>query len=155
MSFEPALLSAMTALVAVVVSPIVSLYIAKRQINTTVISKNRQEWINQLRSEITKLLKLAIHTPSAYSSDALVLKEAILKHGELLEKVNLVKLLINPKESDHIELVRLIDSINELVIRSIEHKKGNAKDIEGLAQAIVSQSQQIFKREWERVKSGK
>lgn len=43
------LVSACTALVASVVGPFVTLAVAKRQFNATVLSANRQKWIETLR----------------------------------------------------------------------------------------------------------
>jgi len=52
MSFEPAIVSAITALVAVIVSPLVSIIVAKNQISASVVSSSRQVWINRLRDEL-------------------------------------------------------------------------------------------------------
>ena len=53
--------SSLTALVAVIVAPLIQLRIAKRQIRSTTISANRQVWINTLRDNLATLW--------AYSSD--------------------------------------------------------------------------------------
>jgi len=42
-------ISAITALVAVVCSPIVSVYITKRQIPASIVSSNRQKWDRQFK----------------------------------------------------------------------------------------------------------
>jgi hypothetical protein len=44
-----AILSAATALIAVVLGPLVSLWAARRQSRVTVLSANRQAWINMNR----------------------------------------------------------------------------------------------------------
>ena len=154
MAFEPAVVSSITALVAVIASPFVTIYVAKKNISSSVVSKNRQEWINRLRNEIAELLKEIQHVPSAYSADAITLQQAIEKHGLILSKVEVIRLLINPKEPDHEDLVRQIKIASDKVISSINQKKGNAEELETMASNIVTLSQAILKREWERVKAG-
>ena len=45
-------ISAITALVAVIIGPIISWYIAKRQIIASTVTISRQQWINTLRDAI-------------------------------------------------------------------------------------------------------
>ena len=75
-------------------------------------------------------------------------------HGQITSRAELIKLLINPKEEEHQKLVPLLSSASNKVIDSINKDKGNAAELEVLADKIVAQSQIILKREWERVKSG-
>lgn len=154
MSFEPAVVSSITALVAVIASPLVTIYVAKKNISSSVVSKNRQDWINRLRNEIAELLKEIQHVPSAYAAGAIHLHEAIEKHGLIISKVEIIRLLINPKEADHVDLVRQISLASEKVINSINQKKGNSAEINIMSSNIVTLSQTILKREWERVKVG-
>ena len=46
------LVSASTALVASIIGPIVTLTVARRQYNATVISTSRQKWIEALRDTL-------------------------------------------------------------------------------------------------------
>lgn len=154
MAFEPTVVSSITALVAVIAGPLVTIHVAKKNISSSVVSKNRQDWINRLRNEIAELLKEIQYVPSAYSAGAITLPQAIEKHGLILSKVEIIRLLINPKEQDHEDLVRQIKIASEKVISSINQKKGNAKELETMSSNIVTLSQSILKREWERVKSG-
>ena len=65
------LLSALVALVAVIVGPIVTWRIAKRQIQASVVSANRQNWINDLREAVAGFItnsKLATVEDSLASS---------------------------------------------------------------------------------------
>ena len=60
---DPALLrliSACTALVASIAGPFVTLAVAKRNFNTTVISANRQKWIEALRETLAELISLFV-----------------------------------------------------------------------------------------------
>lgn len=154
MTFEPAIVSSITALVAVIASPFATVYVANKNIKSSVVSKNRQDWINRLRNEIAELLKEMQHVPSAYAAQALTTEQAIERHGIILSKVEIIKLLINPKESDHEDLVRQISLASDKAIEAINHKKGYASELEKMSSNIVTISQTILKREWERVKSG-
>jgi hypothetical protein len=155
MSFEPAIVSAITALVAVIVSPLVSIIVAKSQINASVISSNRQVWINRLRDELATLVAIVHHLPSAHANGSVSTDEAISEYGNFVEKSQVIKLLINPKETDHQELVRLIESADTKIIDSINSKQAKASEFAAIGKRIVVQSQIVLKREWVRVKNGK
>ena len=154
MNITPEMVTAITALLAVVVGPLVSICVAKKQINATVLSTSRQEWINKLRNVLAELITIVRHVPPAYAANSITNQEAISKHGELTEKIELVKLLLNSKESDHQELVRLVTSASTQVKDAINQRQGNASKLEEAAERVVAQSQIILKREWERVKKG-
>ena len=151
---NPEMVTAITALVAVVVGPLLSIYVARKQINAAALSTNRQEWINKLRNVLAELITIIRHVPPAYAANSITGIEAIAKHGELTEKVELVKLLLNPKETDHQELVRLVTSASTQMRDSINQQQGNAVKLGEAAERVVAQSQIILKREWERVKKG-
>ncbi len=155
MSFEPAIVSAITALVAVIIGPLVSIFVAKNQINASVVSSNRQAWINRLRDELATLVAIVHHLPSAHANQSVSTDDAIAEYGRFVEQFQVIKLLINPKETDHQELVRLIESAGNKIITSINDKKAKDSEFEAAGQRIVDQSQIVLKREWERVKNGK
>ena len=52
------LVSASTALVASIVGPFITLTVARRQYNATVISVSRQKWIETLRDTLAELIAL-------------------------------------------------------------------------------------------------
>ena len=154
MNIEPAVVSAITALVAVIVGPIITLLVARKQINASVLSGNRQQWINRLRDELASLVAIVHHLPSAHANESISTDAAIEKYGEFVEKAQTVKLLINPKEPDHTNLVKLIENASDQIIASINSNRAKASELEAAAAAIVSCAQSILKREWERVKRG-
>ena len=106
----------------------------------TIITNNRQEWVNSLRDEITSFLAVVASTSPSQSipdipSDDM---KKLWIHSYKIE------LLINPKEDDHKELVRLIrEEISNLTTSSDST----------LISEIILLSQKILKREWDRVKS--
>lgn len=148
-----ALISALSALSGVTIGSLFSYFIAKKQINATVISANRQQWINTLRDCVSELLSLI--TPIAiYSRDDMWSKnEKLEKFNRAMLLRSKIKLLINPNENDHNELVNLIEIIFSRLGK--EQSSENDKAIGQLQISITSQSQIILKKEWERVKKGK
>ena len=52
------LITAGTALVASIMSPLVTLSVARRQFRASVISTNRQKWIETFRDRVSELVSL-------------------------------------------------------------------------------------------------
>ena len=143
--------TAFTALLAVVVGPIVTVYVARRQIRASVVSNNRQQWINQLRDTIADLLakqQMARTLNSNFHSD-----ERSLPRIEDVTRLGYkIQLLINPNESDH---ATLADSIAKIInSMNMQNEQHSAFDIAKHAEQVLTLSQGILKREWERVKRG-
>ena len=117
--------SACTALAASIVGPIVTLRVARRQFNATVLSTNRQKWIETLRDMVAELISLLV--------SSLVVRSAWKSkwdkgHGPLredtallnkLERIVLaqskIRLLLNPTDVDHQQLDRAIEYRNQAV----------------------------------------
>lgn len=150
------LVSALTALVAVLVGPAVQLYVAKRQITGSTVATFRQQWINARRDEIAAYIgewsRAAIHWQrrEGDSEDDRYDRLQVLARHE-----SKIALLINPQEADHVELMQLIKGATELagkefagvasadVLKSLDETRGK----------IEAKSQRILKREWNRVKA--
>ncbi|OZA80412.1 MAG: hypothetical protein B7X64_06085 [Halothiobacillus sp. 39-53-45] len=132
----------------------VSVYVAKRQIRASVVSGNRQAWINRLRDELAFFVCEVRLVPSTYAANAITLPEAIKRYEGITLKEEVVKLLLNPTEAEHIELLRLMKTARETAQKAIDQKKGMAKELDETADLIVTQSQKVLKTEWDRVKSG-
>ena len=151
---DTAIISSLTALAAVALAPMISVYVAKRQIRASVVSANRQAWINRLRDELAFFVCEVRLVPSTYAADAIALPEAIKRYEGMMLKEGTVKLLLNPTEVEHIELLRLMKAAVETAQEAINKKQGMAKELDQSADLIVSQSQKVLKAEWDRVKSG-
>ena len=154
------LVSAATALVASVVGPLVTLAVARRQFNATVISANRQKWIEALRDLLSELISLLVAVlvvkaqrtgPWDRGMGAIAQEPALLAKLERVVHVQWkIRLLINPTEPDHEELYRMIDAAFKRLQSEESHDAESEADIE----AITRLAQSILKREWERVKRG-
>jgi hypothetical protein len=162
MAMDPVLIgviSACTALVASVVGPVVTLVVAKRQINANVLSANRQRWIDTLRdmlAEVVSLLASGWIITSRWQSRADM--TAVAADAALLQKLERVvlvqwkiRLLLNPAEGDHQALYQAIETATARLQSDApdvsERLRADVETIARLAQAIL-------KREWERVKRG-
>jgi hypothetical protein len=154
------LVSASTALVASVVGPFITLTVAPRQYNATVVSASRQKWIETLRDTLAELIALirgALVVKSKWKdkwdrgrgpldADPAMLEK--FEHIVLLQST--IDLLINPTDADH----RLLYE----TIASAISRLGAEESLEGETQSdirtITRLGQAILRREWQRVKIG-
>ena len=154
------LISACTALVASIAGPFVTLVVAKRNFNATVLSANRQKWIDALREALAELISLLIA--------ALVVKakwQDKWDHGRgpfiadpaLLDKLQRIvltqtkiRLLLNPGEGDHQRLYHAIDT----AMKRLQNEESPESETEADIETITTLAQSILKREWLRVKKG-
>jgi len=154
------LVSASTALVASVVGPTVTLKVAKRQFNATVLSGNRQKWMEALRdalAELVSLLAMAMMVKSKWKDNwregrgPLDAEPAMLdKYESIVLAQSKINLLCNPAEADHQRLAKAIDeAARRLRSEDVPYSETEA-DIRG----IVVLGQSILKQEWQRVKLG-
>ena len=145
------LITAITALVAVFFSPLVALYIARRQIRSSVVSTNRHTWINTLRDTLAEYLSkqaMARNLNRQKYADECSIKRI----EEIIRLHQKIELMINPNEKDHAELVELISAMTNTMNRT--NGTNEDLDIDSYNDQIVALSQKIFKREWDRVKRG-
>lgn len=129
------------------------------------VSRNRQEWINNLRSAISSFtaacfelysVNIIMQTPTGIValsveetlSTVRLHREIVAKHasikGEARRYLSEIQLFINPTEAPSAQLV--ITAIN---MYQAADSQGN---IYLLSDQLIEQSQQILKTEWERVK---
>ena len=153
MTLDAQTLAAVTALVAVVVGPAVSIYVARRQIRASVVSTNRQKWMQNLREQlsetITGLTFLGAHRGTL---DLLDEREFVERFQKLVHAAVNVGLLLNPNDPVHTapgDKIKLgVDSL-----LSTDRVQIPAKTKE-MGDAIFKEAQAILKHEWQRVKRG-
>lgn len=154
------LVSAATALAASVIGPCVTLMVAKRQFNANVISANRQAWIVTVRDTLAEMISLfvgIILVKRAWKGEWQEGKGAVETDPTLRAKLERsiyvqcrVRLLLNPTEPDHREIMQAIE-------RTVARLRSDDRDEDGIQQEVTRitvLSQEILKREWRRVKSG-
>lgn len=140
-------LAMLVSLAAVVIGPIVTFKVAKRQI----VSPIRQKWIDELRELISEYLS-ECERLIALGEDGILNKEDTDKSTfkRLLYLQQKLKLMLNPNELKHTELLGLVESITD----EVHHGVGNLIDFGNKLRAATTISQKILKEEWVRVKTG-
>lgn len=154
------LVSACTALVASIVGPFVTLAVARRQFNATVLSANRQKWIEAMRdmlAELISLLVAALVVKAKWQDSWDKGRGPLIGDPALLEKLerivlaqSKIRLLTNPVEADHQHLVQAIDS----AFKRLQSEASSDSESEADIETITALGQKILKREWQRVKQG-
>lgn len=149
-----ALVAAATALCSVLLGPLVSLWVARKQASVSVLSANRQAWINTLRDQIAEFLSvLAVVHAGEWAERTEKEYDEELKRLVLL--VSKVKLMLNPKEEDHQRLSILLSKAAQTVRARAKEEKQKSTEGMQLAAEVLPLAQSILKREWERVKQTK
>jgi hypothetical protein len=149
-----------TALVASVIGPLVTLAVARRQFAASVLSANRQRWIESLRDSIAEFIALLVTAVVIKAKwrekwdrgrGVLAADPALLdKMARMVFVQSKIRLLTNPTEADHQQLFAALDrSIKRLQSEDVQEAE-TEQDVE----AITALSQPILKREWQRVKAG-
>ena len=154
------LVSASTALVASVVGPVITLTVARRQFNATVISANRQKWIETLRDTLAALVALlrgALVVKSKWKDKwdrghgPLNADPAMLEKFEhIVLSQSKIGLLINPADADH----QLLYETIETAISRLRAEESLEAETQSDIQNITRLGQAILRREWRRVKVG-
>jgi hypothetical protein len=141
------LLALLVSLAALIIGPMVTIKIARRQI----VSPIRQKWIDDIRELISEYLsecqKLVI-----LSKDGILNDDNIdeVKFARLLFIEQKLRLMLNPNENHHIHLIAVIREITE----EIHHGVANILTFGEKLGCATQISQTILKEEWNRVKNG-
>lgn len=141
------IVAAVTALLAVIVGPFLTMRASKNQM----LGPMRQAWINSLRDTVSEFIASVYVGPveaGVLSRDDQVREAAYAsKHAHIQKTVQLkekIALLSNYKESEHQELVRLVNS----AFAAYE----TGRDTAAALKALREWSQQVLKTEWDVVK---
>jgi seryl-tRNA synthetase len=159
-------ISAFTALVAVICSQFLQAKIAKRQAADN-ISAKRQNWIDELRKDCAEYLALIarleeLRRPANELSEEDQQRNfdervaAMLRGNELAIRI---RLRLNPTEPDHIKLIDLFKSLysickDPLPRETPEQQKVALQAFSQERENILSHAQMVLKREWDRIKRG-
>lgn len=151
-----AMAAAAVALVSVIVGPLVACHVAQMQIHASVVSANRQVWIDTLRNEVATLVGRVSDYGVRGASDIAELDWLAECGSEISQLVAKIRLLLNPTESDHSELVTRILKVQSIANRfgqTSEHKESLAAagELKKACNAVVVSAQRVLKRERERV----
>ena len=162
------IISALTALVAVIISPIFSWKLAARQITASNVSSKRQVWIDELRKDVAEVLTLTGHIEGLKRPDPNLSPDEILKLFDERAKASIrtlelsirIRLRLNPNEALHNKLLaafkNLADSCTDP--RPDETQDQRHKLLAEFSKAreeVVKVTQKILKNEWNIVRKGK
>ena len=147
------IIAACTALAAVIVGPIVSFKIAKRQISASTVTISRQHWINDLRDAIADFNAKASMIYSL-ARNHYADEHSIPRIEELVQLNYKIELLINPNEEDHAKIVKIVDHITASLSLAKVRANEIGDELDGKKEELISLAQKVLKREWERVKKG-
>ncbi len=149
--------TACSALVSTTAGPLVSIVVASRQIRASLISSNRERWIEALRDSIAEYVALAV--------SAAMLREVLRKQAfeairddpplaQLAERIalarNRILLMLNPAKDEHDKLCSAIDEADRLLLES----EATLVQMNDRVDAITRAARAVLKAEWARVKRG-
>jgi len=134
----------------VVLGPLVSVYVVNRQVIAQVRAQNRQQWINNLRSELVGVVASMSTYAQLKATGQLTDARVQELHEKLYWRWATIKLMINPGEADHAKLAQDVGALfHDIVTSTLPPEAMRARVDE-----LIAESQPILKREWERVKAG-
>ncbi|HEY4940003.1 MAG TPA: hypothetical protein VII56_01140 [Rhizomicrobium sp.] len=152
-----AIVSALAAVAATIISPVISFWTARAQIRASLISANRQAWINALRDDLAELFELLtwlfLLRPGTHSGEDGYRYVAERRSRIRLLK-NRVRLRLNATEPASEALLSTIETLHSLAHAGDTSDESEAQFGEGMQNA-VNQAQAILKSEWKRVKQGR
>jgi hypothetical protein len=142
-------LTAAAALAAAFLGPIAAIVVGRRQVRATVLSVNRQAWINALREDVAEVLEKRIEHSQLFRphlAEGLICTDPT-KADEIMERIRFlgyrIQLRLNPGETEHDGLVHLL-------------KKAPAPPSNpNLTAEIVAATQAILRKEWKRAAKAK
>jgi hypothetical protein len=150
------IITAATALVAVVVGPWQTAKTTRKQIRATVVSANRQQWINTLRNDLAELITAFQIWGSPLKAKHFNQEDRKETLSNILLRESKIRMMLNPNEADHQELIATMASVRSFAEDDdVPQTIGDVQDrLDIRIERLIKQSQVILKREWERVKSG-
>jgi hypothetical protein len=150
--------TASTALVSSVTGPVVSYIVANRQIRATVISNNRERWIEALRDSMSEYVALIVSAGMLQQATGQDPMKAIAEDHALLqlvERITQVKskimLMTNPNEEPYKELCAVVEATYQVIA------SGQPQAFEKIrtgSEEVTRAGRDVLKAEWVRVKRG-
>jgi len=151
-------ITATTALVAGVLGPLVSYGVSRHQLHATLVSNNRERWIEALRDSIAEYMALVTSIALLEKNAPNDLGEAVLANAELRakgERMLLVRgrilLMTNPGESFQKTLRDCIDGAHATLLT---RERLSVAQWQSHLERIAEAGHAALKAEWSRVKRG-
>jgi hypothetical protein len=153
------MISAATALVATIVGPLVALLVAKRQFDATVLSTNRQKWIEFFRNHLAELMAMMMTAtvlkeswPAGTVWQDVLFRDPSLR--TLVERITVgsiqVSLMAKDEEPLHQEFMQALKRAEQLLLDSAPHHAEMHEQFD----VVTGLARKIIRYEWGRVKRG-
>jgi hypothetical protein len=149
--------TACTALVSAAAGPLASVVVASRQARVSLISGNRERWIEALRDSIADYVAVAFSAAALQEARQEAPVAAVRDDPDLWHVVEgvtrartRVLLMLNPAKPGHLELTAAIDRS----YRILAHGSARFEAITPVLDALTSVARSVLKAEWSRVKRG-
>ena len=153
-----ALVTATTALVSAIAGPLMSYVMSGRQIRASVISTNRERWIEALRDSIAEYVSLLFTAAMIKQVIARDTASAVTGDRDLrqiVERIVLVKnrilLISDPQEGQSGKLCEMIETSYQALASETPQ---TIATIRSEAEAITQAGREVLRHEWARVKRG-
>ncbi len=143
-------ISALTALGAVILSPLVAYLSVFYQTKKSVLSTNRQKWIDDLRSAISEYCGLMNSLNQARSLNHLSYKEIYPQLQKSFELESKIMLLLNPTEEKHKKISDLTTK-GRISVFGTEDRY-HPEIWNEVWYELIHVVSSVFKEEWQRVK---
>jgi hypothetical protein len=152
------LISAITALVASIAGPLTTLHIGRAQIRASVLSANRQRWIENFREGISLFCSQVagfVHTRESVvregrfhvSNDP----ETVRRFEALILTFTRIRLLTDPVDEEQQKMLVVMQAF----LKRVQHTpitEDIQEEAEATAGRIIEMSLGVLRREWLRVK---
>jgi len=137
----------------------------RKKIGIEVISKNRQDWIHELRDIVKDFLTKSSELFKIYSGKNYEKNRSSPTLSTLTELFNYLELLLNPNESESNKILtscqKIIEFFADLEEEILPLNGLNSSEISNFDSRLYSyqkeltkNTQNVLKTEWERVKKG-
>ena len=143
-----------TTITGTLIGATVSYLISRRQFRMTVLSKNRQDWINSLRDNLAEYQSIMYNT-----SANVCLKGAVQSSKDSVKELmranfirSRVTLFLNPKETEHSSLLETMWELSNLATRSKDEQQ--EKKFAEVDKEFIKLATRVLNKEWKKVKKG-
>ena len=154
------LITAAAALVASLMSPLVTLSVARRQFRASVISTNRQRWIETFRERVSELVSLmnTAQVIKRHSTESwlggmgpMQAKLDLTKKFERAYKALAeIRLLTNASDPEH----QRLNGALAAALTHLQHDDLREGELAASVEDVIAQGRTIIRHEWRRVKRG-
>ena len=141
-----ALLSSLTALVAVFIGPIITARIQHRQ----TVAGMREKWIYDLRQILSDMIGIAETASAALVQSREVNKPLQEQYDKLVRLEGKAKMMLNPKGMSHKQLQSQLEDMVALANDQSMQSAEKMLKMRSLSQTIIPTCQSVFKEAWDK-----